>query len=108
MKTDHGAATVAAPCDLGLCHLELNLLTERRSYPDCAFAMDARCRHGGGTVPSGVLSLRRESSLRTAALTGRRWRGKTTAHGCATVALPSHLEFYRKPENQVVQRRMGL
>jgi hypothetical protein len=59
MKTDHGAATVAAPHHLGLCHLELNLWPERRSYPDCAFAMDgdfSRCRRGGGgTVPSGVL-----------------------------------------------------
>jgi len=31
----------------------------------------------------------------------------TTVHGCATVALPSHLEFYGKPGNQVVDTTCG-
>jgi hypothetical protein len=105
MKTDHGAATVAAPCHLGFRLLNPNLWPARRSYPGSPFAMSAdlsRCRHGGGAVPSGVLSFRRESSPQTAALIDRRWREMTTVHGCATVAPPSHLEFYRMPENQVV------
>jgi hypothetical protein len=105
MKTEHGAADPAAPCHLGIRRLDQNLRPERRSYPECAFALDAdfsRCRHRGGTVPSGVLPYRRESSPRTAALIDWRWREMTTVHGCATVAPPSHLEFYSKPENQVV------
>ena len=58
-------------------------------------------------MPSGVLPLRTESSLGTAALIDRRWREMTTVHGSATVAPPSHLEFYRKPENRVVDATCG-
>ncbi|WP_241973254.1 hypothetical protein [Cryobacterium sp. TMT2-15-1] len=84
--------------------LEANLWPERRSFPHRQFAMDAnssRCRRGGGTVSSGRLPLRSESSLRAAAVISRRWQGMIADHGGAAAAAPSHLEFYRKPENQV-------
>jgi len=66
MKTDRGAAAVAAPCHLGIRRLEQNLRPERGCCPDWPFAMDtdlSRCRHGGGTVPSGVLYCRGKSDF---------------------------------------------
>jgi hypothetical protein len=143
MKTDHGAATVAAPCHLGFRLFDLNLWAERRSYPDCAITNVAdcsRCRHRGGTVPSGALLCRVKSEFvaldcsfadvdrgdaaaatpchleffhftgnpRPEAPHSSTGVGEvTTVHGCATVAPPSHLEFYRKPETQVVDAPFG-
>jgi hypothetical protein len=111
MKSERGAATVAAPHILRFRCFSAKQRLDRNCFFHRLFAMDvdlSRCRHGGGTGLLGFAATL-ESLLGPRLRTWIRiWRASTTDHGGATVAPPSLLELYWKPENQVLSAREGL
>jgi hypothetical protein len=104
MLTPHGAATAAAPCHLGFCSSEANLtLWPSTVVSRMSIAVMPLRPHRAiwsFSASQGILaSVRRTID--------RRWRKMTTVHGCATVALPSHLEFYGSPGIRSSIQRAG-
>lgn len=107
MRCCHGGSTVHS----GVSPISVDQRPERKCFPHRLFATNvdlSRCRHGGGTVTSGVFAASIQSlfGLRRRTWT-RNWRASTACHGGATVAPPSLLELYRKPENQVLDATCG-